>query len=116
MDSDTGTIEIRGVFNNPDGLIHPGLFARLRIPIGKPENALLVTERAIGTDQRGAYLLTVTAENEVVYTPVKTGQVIDGALVIEKGLKPDDRVIVNGLLRARPGAKVTPKEPVIGDP
>lgn len=110
VDSETGTIEIRGVFENPDGMIHAGMFARLRIPKGEPENALLITERAIGTDQRGNYLFTVTDENEVVYTPVATGALIDGNLVIEKGLEPDDRVIVNGILRARPGIKVNPKE------
>jgi RND family efflux transporter MFP subunit len=110
MDPDTGTIEMRGVFPNPDGKLHSGLFARLKVPIGLPAEKLLVPERAIGADQRGRYLLAVSAGNEVQYKAVQLGTLVDDLQVVEKGVGPDDRIIVTGLLRVRPGLKVTPKE------
>ena len=110
MDPDTGTIEMRGVFPNPDGKLRSGLFARLKIPIGLPAEKLLVPERAIGADQRGRYLLAVSDDNEVQYKPIQLGTLVDDLQVVEKGVGPDDRIIVTGLLRVRPGLKVTPKE------
>jgi hypothetical protein len=79
------------------------------MPIGEREDALLVTERAIGADQGGRYLLAVNSENVVEKRLIHMGQLVDGLRVIEEGLQPSDWVIVNGLQRARPGAKVDPE-------
>ena len=110
MDGATGTLQIRGVFPNPDHVILPGLFARVRIPVGNNDKALLVPANAVGTDQQGSYLLVVNDQNAVEYRLVKIGVRIDDMRVIEAGLKPDERVIVNGVQRARPGITVTPTE------
>ena len=86
------------------------MFARLRLPIGKHANALLVTERAIGADQGGNYLLVVGSDNVVEKRSIRMGQLVDGLRLIEEGLKPGESVIVKGLQRARPGAKVDPEQ------
>lgn len=112
VDPDTGTLQMRGVFPNPEQppKLVPGLFARVRMPVENRPNALLVTERAIGADQGGRYLLTVNNENVVEKHPIRMGQLIDGLRVIEKGLQADEWVVVNGLQRARPDAKVDPQQ------
>ena len=112
VDSTTGTMQVRGVFPNSGTLklLIPGLFARLRLPIGKHANALLVTERAIGADQGGNYLLVVGSDNVVEKRSIRMGQLVDGLRLIEEGLKPGESVIVKGLQRARPGAKVDPEQ------
>lgn len=110
VDEATGTLQVRGVFPNPDHVILPGLFARVRIPVGNNDKALLVPEKAVGTDQQGSYLLVVNDQNAVEYRLVKIGVRIDDMRVIEAGLKFDERVIVNGVQRARPGITVTPTE------
>jgi RND family efflux transporter MFP subunit len=111
VDTGTGTMELRGIFANddiPPGLL-PGLFARIRVPVVKRENMLLVSERAVARDQGGAYLLVVSSENKVERRSVVTGQLIDGLIVIKEGLRKDDRVVVEGVQRARPGRMVTPE-------
>ena len=112
VDPETGTLRVRGVFSNPGPVpaLVAGLFARIRMPIGEDEDALLVSERAIGADQSGAYLMTVNGENIVEKRSIRIGQLVDGLRVIEEGLQPGDRVIVKGLQRARPGAKVDPEQ------
>jgi RND family efflux transporter MFP subunit len=112
VDTGTGTIQLRGVFENPGpaAVLVPGLFTRLRLPVDKKPDALLVTERAIGADQGGSYLLTVGSDNMVAKKPITMGQLVDGLRVIEEGLQPGERVIVKGLQRARPGAKVDPQQ------
>jgi membrane fusion protein (multidrug efflux system) len=80
------------------------------LPIEKREGALLVGERAIGSDQGGRYLLAVNNENVVEKRPIRMGQLVDGLRVIDEGLRPDDSIVVNGLQRARPGAKVDPEQ------
>lgn len=110
LNTSTGTIELRGVFTNseqPERLI-PGLFSRLRLPVGKMPNALLINERAIGSDQSGHYLLVVNQENKVEKRLVTLGQHLDGMVVISKGIKAGDKVIINGLQKARPGSVVNP--------
>ncbi len=111
VDPGTGTLQLRGVFPNPGTVpvLVPGLFTRLRMPIDKRANALLVTERAIGADQSGRYLLAVNSENVVEKRLIRMGQLVDGLMVIEEGLRPGEWVVVNGLQRARPGAKVDPE-------
>jgi membrane fusion protein, multidrug efflux system len=115
VDQSTGTLMVRAVFNNKDGLLLPGLFVRLRVPLKKRE-ALLVPNLALGIDQGGRYLLTVNSDNVVDQRPVKIGQQVGGLRVIESGIKQDDWVIVNGLLSARPGGKVTPIKAPISSP
>ena len=90
-------------------MLLPGLFVRLRIPLREREGALLVADRAIGSDQSGKFLLVVDEENVVQHRPVETGALVDGLRVIESGIEASDWVVVNGLLRARPGAKVAPQ-------
>jgi membrane fusion protein (multidrug efflux system) len=112
VDAATGTLQLRGVFPNPgpQPVLMPGLFVSLRMPVEEREDALLVTERAIGSDQSGRYLLTVNSENVVEKKPIRMGRLEDGLRVVEEGLLPDDQVVVNGLQRARPGAKVDPEQ------
>ena len=99
-----------GLFPNsgPPYIILPGLFVRVRLPIAERENALLVSERALGLDQGGRYLLVVDSENKVEQRYVEIGALRDGMRVINDGLKPEDRVVVKGIQRAIPGGKVTP--------
>jgi RND family efflux transporter MFP subunit len=106
----TGTMLARAVFDNKDRTLTPGLFVRVRLPIGDPKHSLLVSERAIGTDQGTKYVLAVNDQNVVEYRAVKLGPLSDGMRVIREGLKPGDRVISAGIQRARPGITVKPNE------
>jgi RND family efflux transporter MFP subunit len=110
VDPGTGTMLLRGLFPNPGPphILVPGLFVRVRLPINEREDALLVSERALGLDQGGRYLLVVDNENKVDQRYVEIGALRDGMRVIREGLKPEDRVVVKGIQRAIPGAKVTP--------
>jgi RND family efflux transporter MFP subunit len=105
----TGTIRLRGNFPNQDQVLLPGFFVRIRTPVGKPHQAMLVTERAIDTDQGQKIVYVVNDKNEVVARPIKLGVLHDGLREIADGLKPDDKVIVNGLQQVRPGLVVEPK-------
>lgn len=111
VDPETGTITRRAVFENPQNILIPGLFVRIRAEIGEPTPRLLVEERAISSDQRGDFLLVVNDENTVEYRPVKLGIAMEGMRVIEEGVEADDRIVVNGLQRARPGTEVNPQPP-----
>jgi RND family efflux transporter MFP subunit len=104
----TGTIQVRGVWPNTDASLFPGLFARIRLPTVMREGALLVSERAIGTDLGGKFLLIVGDGDVVELRHVELGQLEDGMRVILSGLEPGERYIINGLQRARPGLPVTP--------
>lgn len=105
----TGTLRVRAVFPNADGFLTPGLFARVRIPIGEPHEALLISDRAIDTDQGQKIVYVVDSDNKIISRPVDLGTLQDGLRVIESGLTPSDRVVVNGLQRIRPGVTVDPK-------
>lgn len=105
----TGTLRIRAVFENKDEFLTPGLFCRVRLPIGEPHEALVVTDRAIDTDQGQKIVYVVDKDNKVVTRPVRLGSEHDGLRVIESGLSTSDVVIVNGLQRVRPGVTVDPK-------
>jgi RND family efflux transporter MFP subunit len=109
IDPETGSTLRRGVFPNADATIVPGLHARVRGAVGEPSPGLLVPERALGEDQQGRYLLVVDGQNVVKHVSVQTGIKEAGLRVIEQGLKGDEWVVIDGLLRARPGAKVDPK-------
>jgi RND family efflux transporter MFP subunit len=105
----TGTLRVRGVFPNKDQSLSPGFFARVRVPIGPPHQALLVSDRALDTDQGQKILYVVNGKNEVVSRPIRVGALHDGLRAIEDGLKPGERVIVKGLQLVRPGITVEPK-------
>ncbi len=109
VDASTGTLAVRAILDNPDAVLLPGYFVRVRMPLGEQAGALLVPTVALGADQSGRYVLVVNKDNVVEQRTVEIGQ-REGALqVIEKGLAADDRVIVSGLLRAVPGQKVDPQ-------
>jgi RND family efflux transporter MFP subunit len=110
IDRSSGTIRGRAVFSNPDGVFTPGMFGRVRVPGSPSYMALLVPDAAIGTEQTRKYVLTVDADNTVRMKYVTMGQLFDDLRSIKAGLNEDDRVIVNGLIRARPNQKVTPQE------
>jgi RND family efflux transporter MFP subunit len=112
VDPNTGSILLRAVFANDDGRIVPGLFARIRVPLSERHQALLVAERAIGTDQAQKYVLTLTASNTVAYNSVKLGPAIDGKRIVRSGLVAGEKIIVNGMERIRPGMPVTPQDEV----
>lgn len=109
VDASTGTLAARAELDNPNRVMLPGMFVHVRVPTSKEDNALLVPDSALGADQSGRYLLVVGKDNVVEQRNVEIG-VREGALrVIEKGIEPEDRVIVSGLLRAVPGQKVEPQ-------
>ena len=112
LDPNTGSILLRAVFPNPDGRVVPGLFARIRVPLSDRHPALLVDERAIGTDQAQKFVLTLTATNTVAYQSVKLGPAIDGKRIVRSGLQGTEEIVVNGLQRVRPGMPVTPQQEV----
>lgn len=111
IDSGTGTIRARAVFKNPNGVFTPGMFGRVRVPASPAYDGLLVPVAATATEQTRKYVLVVGADNMVSQRYVTLGQTTpDNLVVIKDGIGPDDRLIVNGLMRARPGQKVTPQE------
>jgi RND family efflux transporter MFP subunit len=106
----TGTLEVRGIFENKNGVLMPGLFVRVRVPSERTENALWVDEIAIGQNQAGEYLLVLGKDNIVEQRPIKTGQSERGLKVVESGLELNDWVVTSGIQRAVPGQKVNPDE------
>ena len=111
IDRSTGTIRGRAVFANANGVFTPGMFARVRVPASSPYEALLVPDAAVGAEQARKYVLVVDGENTARQKYVTLGQLTpDGLRVIKDGLKPDDHVVVSGLMQARAGQKVRPQE------
>jgi RND family efflux transporter MFP subunit len=109
INASTGTLAVRGILANPDRVLLPGFFVRVRVPYDEQKEALLVPDAALGSDQAGRYVLVVNADNVVEQRKVQTGPLEGGLRVIESGLKGDDKVVVAGLLRAIPGQKVDPQ-------
>lgn len=105
----TGTLRVRGVFPNTDGALTPGFFARVRVPVSAPHKALLVSERALSTDQGQKIVFIVRADNKIAAHPVQIGALHDGLREITDGLKAGEQVVVNGLLHVRPGLPVAPQ-------
>lgn len=116
INQSTGTLPVRGMLPNPDRILLPGFYVRVRVPIDRQDNALLVPDVSLGSDQAGRYLLVVNGDNIVEQRKVMTGPLEGELRVIESGLKPDDRVVVAGLLRAIPGQKVDPQLRKIEEP
>ncbi len=110
LNAATGTLQVRAVLDNPNLMLSPNLFIRVRVPVGRPHEAILVPEEALGSDQGQKYVYVVNAEDEVVYRRVEVGQEWNQQRAIVKGVQAGDRVIVSGLQRVRPGVKVTPKQ------
>jgi len=109
VNQSTGTLQVRGIFENANRALLPGYFVRVRVPL-RPEQALLVPEVAVGSDQAGRYVLTVNADGIVEQRRVQLGQTTGEMRVIESGLKPDERVVVSGILDAVSGQKVDPQQ------
>jgi RND family efflux transporter MFP subunit len=105
----TGTLAVRGVLPNADRVLLPGYYVRVRVPFDQQQNALLVPDVALGSDQAGRYVLVVNGDNVVEQRKVRTGPLEGDLRVIDSGLKADDRVVIAGLLRAIPGQKVDPQ-------
>jgi membrane fusion protein, multidrug efflux system len=110
IDRSTGTMRGRAQFANSDGLFTPGLFARVEVPASSPYDAVMIPDAAIGTEQVRKFVYVVDKDNIARQRFVTLGQAVDDLRVIKHGLSFEDRVIVNGLMRARPGQKVTPEE------
>ncbi len=115
LDATTGTIYARALLANPDGRFIPGLFARIKLIGNDHYPAVLVNDSAIGTDQTLRYVFLLGADNRVELRPVERGPLVDGLRVVRSGLKPGDTIIVNGLLRVRPGMQVTPQLIAMGE-
>jgi RND family efflux transporter MFP subunit len=109
LDPSTGTLQVRGIFQNTDRMLRPGLFVRVRLPIGEPYRALMVAEEALGTDQGQKYVYVIDDANKAQYRRIEIGKMQDGRRVVLKGLEAGERVVVSGLQRVRPGASVQPK-------
>ncbi|HYZ33286.1 MAG TPA: efflux RND transporter periplasmic adaptor subunit [Crenalkalicoccus sp.] len=109
FDTASGTLTLRAVFENAGPKLIPGNFVRVRIPAGPPQTALLVPEQALGTDQAGRYALVLDASNIVQQRRIRTGPLVGALRVVEAGLEPTDKVVVNRLQRAVPGARVEPR-------
>lgn len=112
LDPLSGTIRARAVFDNPDGALMPGLYARIRIGENRPQAAILVDEKAVGTDQSKRFVIVVDDKNNTSYREVTLGASQDGQRVIEAGLEAGERIVVSGLQRIRPGDVVTPHEAI----
>lgn len=109
VNAKSGTVRVRAVFDNPDGSLMPGQFAQVRLGRAKPTPALLVNERAVGTDQSKKFVLVVGADNKAAYREVSLGAAVDGLRIVTRGLEPGERIVVNGLQRVRPGSLVSPQ-------
>jgi RND family efflux transporter MFP subunit len=106
LDGTTGTIRVRAVVNNPDHRLTPGLYARVRLAGGAPHEATLIEDRAVGTDQDKRFVYVVKPDSTVEYRAVQVGPLDEGLRVVNSGVAPGDRIVVDGLQRVRPGAKV----------
>jgi multidrug efflux system membrane fusion protein len=109
LDTRTGSVRMRATFENRDGVLVPGLFARVQLGAADSRKAVLINERAVGTDQSRKFVFVVGADGKAEYRPVTLGPVIDGLRVVRSGVKPGEKIVVNGLQRVRPGAPVAPQ-------
>ena len=109
VDASSGTIPVRAVIDNPQGLLIPGQFVRIRMGEPRPDKRILVSEKAIGTDQDKKFVFVVDADNKVAYRPVERGGSAGGERIVASGLADGDKVVVNGLQRVRPGSLVDPQ-------
>ncbi|MFJ2988914.1 efflux RND transporter periplasmic adaptor subunit [Collimonas sp. NPDC087041] len=108
LDTASGTMRVRAVFDNANGTLTPGMYARVRTGGAAAETAVLIDDKAVGTDQDKKYVMVLGADNKVTYRAIKLGPIVDGLRVVRSGLKKDERIVVNGLQRIRPNDTVTP--------
>jgi multidrug efflux system membrane fusion protein len=113
LDPNTGSILLRAVFPNDDGRIVPGLFARIRVPLSARHQALLISERAVGTDQAQKFVLALTPTNTVAYQPVVLGPALGGMRIIRSGVTGGEQIVINGMQRVRPGMAVKAEQEAI---
>jgi len=109
VDAKSGTIRARAVFDNQDGQLIPGQFARIRMGQATRGTALLINERAVGTDQNKKFVLVVGADNKAIYREITLGASVNGLRIVKQGLAANERIVVNGLQRIRPGSLVAPQ-------
>jgi multidrug efflux system membrane fusion protein len=109
VDAASGTVAVRAVFDNPGGKLIPGQFVRVRMGQPKAENKIVISDRAVGTDQDKKFVFVVDDQNKVNYRQIQLGSIVDGQRVIESGLNVGEKIVVNGLQRIRPGAVVAPQ-------
>jgi multidrug efflux system membrane fusion protein len=109
VNTKSGTVRVRAVFDNKDGSLMPGQYVTLRMGRAKPESAVLVTERAVGTDQNKRFVLVIGDDSKAAYREVTLGPAVNGQRIVTSGLKAGERIIVNGLQRVRPGTLVAPQ-------
>lgn len=109
VDAKSGTVRVRAAFDNRDGALIPGQFARVRMGQAHPSRAVLVSERAVGTDQDKKFVLVVDEDNKAAWREVTLGAHFNGMRIVQSGLKAGERIVVNGLQRVRPGATVQPQ-------
>lgn len=109
VDAKSGTVRVRAVFDNKDGALMPGQFARLQMGQARPASALLISERAVGTDQNKRFVIVVGDDNKAAWREVTLGPSVNGLRVVTRGLQPGERIVVNGLHRVRPGALLAPQ-------
>jgi len=109
VDARSGTVRVRAVFDNADGTLMPGQFAHVRMGAVKADPALLINERAVGTDQSKKFVMVVGSDDKAQYREVTLGANVDGLRIVTSGLKPNERVVVNGLQRVRPGSLIAPQ-------
>jgi multidrug efflux system membrane fusion protein len=114
LDTTSGTIRVRAVFDNPNGVLTPGMYARVRTGGSNEAAAILIEDKAVGTDQDKKFVMVVDAENKVRYRNVTLGPVVNGLRVVRSGLAKDERIVVNGLQRVRPNDSVTPQPVAMG--
>jgi multidrug efflux system membrane fusion protein len=110
LDTRTGSVRMRAVFANEDRGMAPGLFARVQIGGGDERKEMLITDRAVGTDQSHKFVFVVDPRGKAEYREVKLGPVVDGLRVVREGLKPGEKIVVNGLQRVKPGAPITAQD------
>ena len=116
LDSVSGTIRVRAKFDNPDGMLVPGLYARVKVGGSTPHDALMVEDRAINTDQDKKFVLVVAGDDTVQYREIVPGPAQNGLRVVTSGLEAGERIVVNGIQHARPGARISPKIVAMGKP
>jgi RND family efflux transporter MFP subunit len=109
IDPATGTLQIRGKFSNQDGMLLPGMFVRVRVPTSKPYDALLIADQAVISDQGLKFVYVVTPDKTANQVRVTLGPLVDGLRVVREGLKPQDEVVVDGIVKVRPGAPLAPE-------
>ncbi|MGO4449427.1 efflux RND transporter periplasmic adaptor subunit [Phyllobacterium sp. TAF24] len=115
VDTASGTVKVRAVFDNTDGKLMPGQFAKLRMGTANEKQELLVDEKAVGTDQNKKFVMVVNDKNIVEYREISLGGPAEGLRIVTNGLQPDEKIVVNGLQRIRPGSLVVPEMVAMGD-